>query len=291
MGVFDKFERGIERAVNGAFARAFRSEVQPVEIASALRRELDARSQIVARDRTLAPNAFVVELSQGDHDRLQQWLDSLSEELAQEVVQHAATQRYAFVGPVRIGFDEADDLDTGLFRIRSSTERSPARPAPRVRREAPAAAPAPSPVWFSTAGPAIDGSSSAAPEPDDAPARHPEVNPTTTIDASRPAAAGALELDGRRRLLDQQVTVIGRSPEADLVVEDPGVSRRHVEIHVRDGRARVVDLGSTNGTFLDGARVHAADLADGNVITVGRTTLVYRADAGPEHPPAPGHGA
>jgi hypothetical protein len=71
--VLDRFEKGIERAVNGAFAKAFRSEVQPVEIASALRRECDEKAAIVARDRTIAPNAFVVELGPADHQRLGQW--------------------------------------------------------------------------------------------------------------------------------------------------------------------------------------------------------------------------
>ncbi len=121
--MFDRMEKGIERAVNGAFAKAFRSEVQPVEIASALRREIDDRATVVARGRTLAPNTFVVELGQGDYSRLGEWQDTLGDELRDVVAEHAGTQEYSFVGPISVRFEEAQDLDTGLFRVRSTTTR------------------------------------------------------------------------------------------------------------------------------------------------------------------------
>ncbi len=133
MGVLDRFERGVERAVNGVFARAFRSEVQPVEVASALRRELDDRAAVLSRGRTLVPNSFIVELGPADHEKIASWQDTLADELVAAVTQHAEKQRYSFVGPVRVGFHEADDLETGVFRVLSSTVkgRSPRRrPAP-----------------------------------------------------------------------------------------------------------------------------------------------------------------
>src|SRR6478672_2141489 len=98
MGVFDRFEKGIERAVNGAFAKAFRSEVQPVEIASQLRRAADERAAVVGRGRTLIPNAFVVELGSTDHDRLYDYEEELSKEFASNLRAHAEQQGYAFVG-------------------------------------------------------------------------------------------------------------------------------------------------------------------------------------------------
>jgi hypothetical protein len=252
MGVLDRFEKGIERAINGAFAKAFRSEVQPVEIASALRRELDERSKIVSRGRTLAPNAFVVELGASDHERLAEWQDALEGELRQIVQEYAAQQRFGFVGPVSVSFEQAEDLDTGLFRVRSST--ASAAPAGAARDLPPRgggpAAPAPAPVR-------------AAPPPS----------------AAAPVASATLDVDGRVYRLDQAVTVMGRSPDVDIVLDDPGVSRRHAEVHFVDGRARVVDLGSTNGTFVDGERVHAGSLSDGSTITVGRSRIVYRAGA------------
>ena len=123
MGVLDRFEKGIERAVNSAFAKAFRREVQPVEIASALRRESDDKAAVVGRNRTIAPNTFVVELGPADHERLGEWEEALGEELRSVVHDHARQQRYAFVGPVTVGFERAEDLDTGVFRVRSATTR------------------------------------------------------------------------------------------------------------------------------------------------------------------------
>ena len=92
MGVLDRFERGIEKAVNGAFARAFKSEVQPVEIASALRRAMDDRAAVVGRGRTLVPNAFIVELGPTDYARLTEYADVLAEELVANVQEHADAQ-------------------------------------------------------------------------------------------------------------------------------------------------------------------------------------------------------
>jgi hypothetical protein len=231
--MLDRFEKGIERAVNGAFAKAFRSEVQPVEVASALRREIDDRAAVVGRDRTIVPNAFVVELGPADHERLGEWQEALAEELQAVVTDHAAQQRYAFVGPVKVAFEEAEDLDTGVFRVRSATATG--------RPRTPQGGPPP------------------------APAGQPRTPPQVQ-----------LEIDGRVIRMTGTVAVIGRGAEADVVVDDPGVSRRHAEIHTGGGRVRVVDLGSTNGTFVDGERVGTGDLADGSRITVGRTRIVVR---------------
>ncbi|WP_432545634.1 FhaA domain-containing protein [Kineococcus sp. SYSU DK004] len=225
MGVLDRFERGVERAVNGVFARAFRSEVQPVEVASALRRELDDRAAVLARGRTLVPNSFVVELGPTDHDKIASWQDTLADELVVAVTQHAEKQRYSFVGPVRVSFHEAEDLETGVFRVLSSTVKGRVAPA----------------------------------------------SPRTT-----PAGRPRLEVDGRSYVLNEAVTVVGRGSDADVVVDDPGVSRRHAEVRVGAQGARLVDLGSTNGSFVDGERVSSTDLHDGATVTVGRTRLVFR---------------
>lgn len=222
MGVLDRFERGIERAVNGAFARAFKAEVQPIELASALRRETDTSAAVVARDRTLVPNAFVIELGPADHERVAEWDDTLADELATAVTDHARQQRYAFVGPVSVRFERDETLETGVFRVRSARVKGTIAPATAA-----------------TATPS-----------------HP-----------------VLDIDGRRYQLSGPVTVIGRGSDADVVVDDPGVSRRHAEIRVEPGGAVVRDLGSTNGTFVDGERAGAARLSDGSTITVGRTRI------------------
>jgi Protein of unknown function (DUF3662)/FHA domain len=248
MGMFERMEEGIQRAVNGAFAKAFRSEVQPVEIASALRREADTKATIVSRGRTLVPNSYIVELGHADHSRLGEWEDALSVELADVVSEHAGQQQYAFVGAVTVRFEEADDLDTGVFRVRSHTTRG-------SRQRPPAAAPAPI-----------------------APAQAPQQP------AGRPAGTQAnqpwLEVDGRPLALKPGLSVVGRGTEADVVVDDPGVSRKHAELHY-DGRdVRLVDLGSTNGTFVDGERVSTVTLQEGSRITMGRSKIVVHLGSG-----------
>ncbi len=225
MGVLDRFEKGVERVVSTAFAKAFKSEVKPVELASALRREVDDRAAVVGRDRTVVPNEFTIELSPVDHQQVESWgAEPLADELAANVTEHATQQRYAFVGPVTVAFVEAEELETGRFQVRSATVRGAVAPAASV-----AASP-----------------------------RHPLV-----------------DIDGQRYLLTGPVTVIGRGSEADIIVDDPGISRRHLEIRVTPDGVIASDLGSTNGTYVEGHQVPAATLVDGNTITIGRTRILF----------------
>ena len=132
MGVLQRFERRIEEMVNRPFARAFKAEVQPVEIASALQRECDDRAAIVARGRTMVPNAFTVALGQHDHERLSVYAEALGEELAAMVREHAEEQRYAFIGPVtvelRAGRRAADRPVPGAQRGRGRRRPQQSRP-------------------------------------------------------------------------------------------------------------------------------------------------------------------
>ena len=102
MGLLDSFEKGLERAVNSAFAKTFRSGIQPVEIASALRSELDKQAAVVSRDRILAPNTFTVSLAPADDDRMSALGGALVDELDTLVHEHAKAQGYSFAGPVSI---------------------------------------------------------------------------------------------------------------------------------------------------------------------------------------------
>jgi hypothetical protein len=295
VGVLDRFEKGIERAVNGVFARAFRSEVQPVELASALKREADDNASVVGRNRTIAPNDYLIELGTADHRRLGQWEDALGDELATVLNDHALQQRYAFVGPVRVRFEHAEDLDTGVFRVRSKTSRDDHAGSDRLDPSRDRGAPGPYPGAPGHEQPAYQQPGYAQPgfpqpgyeqpwPPAPAPAYPPAAGHPQPGYAAGPGYGEAypappaplLELDGRPIPLTRAVTVVGRSGDVDIPLDDAGVSRRHAEIHVVDGRARVVDLGSTNGTFVDGERVATADLHDGSTITVGRSRLTFR---------------
>ena len=121
VGLLDSFEKGLERAVNSAFAKTFRSGIQPVELASALRSELDTKAAVVSRDRILAPNTFVLRLSTSDDEKMRALGGALDDELMTLVQKHAKAQGYSFAGPVSIAIERDDQLSTGTLRVSSST--------------------------------------------------------------------------------------------------------------------------------------------------------------------------
>jgi len=290
VGLFDRVERGLERAVHGVFAKAFKAEVQPVEIASAMRRAMDDRAAVIGHGRTFVPNLFAVELAPTDYERLMGFSDMLTDELVASAQEHAESQRYQPGGPIQVSFVSNEDLETGVFRVRPSTAKgvppvvptaAPAGP-PAARASAPVASPSPTSdpsgadpasahdwAWTPAAGAAAGG---AAP-----PAREP-VAPSAA--RTHPAQRPWLEIDGDRYPLLSAITVLGRDNTADVILDVPGIARRHTEIRVTsDGPhlvASIRDLGSTNGTFVNGERITSQRLADGDRISVGRTALTYR---------------
>lgn len=227
MNGLQRFEHKLEQVISGAFARAFRSAVQPVEIAAALQRELDNNAQIMSRDRRLVPNTFHVELSQTDLERLRAYDDAMQRDLMDQLNDHADDQGYVFTGPVTIDFESSEDLTTGRFRIRSR---------------------------------AVAGVT--------------DHNPPTQPGRASRRTGVTLEVNGTRHPLRDPGLVLGRGTEADLRVNDPGVSRRHAEFTVDRGRVIVKDLGSTNGVFVNGRKVPVAQLHDGAEVKIGRTEIV-----------------
>jgi hypothetical protein len=216
LGLLDSFEKGLERVVNGAFAKTFKSGLQPIEITAALRRELDTKAAVVARDRILVPNKFVVNLSPRDHERMSGIGPTLIDELVQLVQTHATAQHYQFAGGISIRLSEDASLGEGVVRIDSTNVKG-------------------------------------------------EVTWTPILD-----------INGKRYPITRGHTVIGRGAEADITVNDTGISRRHVEILWDGKRAQVNDLGSTNGSQLDGVPVTKAALPPDSVISIGRTRIVFR---------------
>jgi len=252
LGVLQRFERRLEGLVEGAFARAFKSELEPVEIASAVQREMDERAAIVAQGRTLVPNDFVVELAETDNERLAVYAGSLGVELANLARDYAKEQGYSFVGPVRMRFQGVPELTTGTFRIRSGVIRGSTVEGGEIRQ----------PV-------------SDLPRPQAGFVGRPRLV----------VSGGGMSADGSSYGGDQQtyelatpVTLLGRGTDCDLRLVDPGVSRHHAELRVEDGEVVVVDLGSTNGTFVNGQPIRRASLADGARVTIGRTTMTFHAD-------------
>ena len=290
MGVLKKFEQRLEGLVNGTFAKVFKSEVQPVEIAGALQRECDNNATIWNRDRTVVPNDFIVELSTPDFERLSPYSGQLGDELAGMVRDYAKQQRYTFMGPIRVNLEKADDLDTGLYRVRSRTlagstdQQAPGTAAPAPRPAAPGAgaggygyppaAPAGAPPMPS-APPPGRGAPGGYGYPQPAQAQRPGAGGPVGAPAPGSRTRHWIEINGTRHQISRATLVLGRSTEADVRIDDPGVSRRHCEI--RTGTPSTIqDLGSTNGIVVDGQHTTRATLRDGSRIVVGSTTIIYR---------------
>jgi hypothetical protein len=236
MGIFTRFEKKVEGAVNGVFARAFKGDVQPVEITARLQRELDAEAKLMSRDKRLVPNRFVVGLSPHDHDKLAPYSKTLTSELAGELRAHATTMGYVFSGPIDIQLELDQSLPTGRFTVESE---------------------------------AVAGV---------------DADRSLVDTAALQRAQLVLEVNGMRHQLRPPGLVIGRGTEADLRINDPGISRRHAEIRVKGSGAvlevDIVDLGSTNGIIVNGHRVRHATLQSGSRIEIGSTRMLVHAPAG-----------
>ncbi|MFD3417054.1 FhaA domain-containing protein [Streptomyces decoyicus] len=271
MGVLKRFEQRLEGLVNGTFAKVFKSEVQPVEIAGALQRECDNNATIWNRDRTVVPNDFIVELSTPDYERLSPYSGQLGDELSSMVRDYAKQQRYTFMGSIKVHLEKADDLDTGLYRVRSRTLASSSSQDAPAAADRSAAAPR-----GSRPG---SGHVSPPPMPSSPPPGSAQPVPRTAPPGAGPQPAAQtrrwIEINGTRHQISRPTLVLGRSTEADVRIDDPGVSRRHCEIRVGTPPT-IQDLGSTNGIVVDGQHTTRATLRDGSRIVVGSTTIVYR---------------
>jgi Protein of unknown function (DUF3662)/FHA domain len=236
MGIFARFEKKVEGAVSGVFARAFKGDVQPVEIAARLQRELDAEAKLMSRDKRLVPNEFTVHLSERDHNKLAPYSNTLNAELATELRNHAREMGYMFNGPIKIAYELDSSLPTGHFTVSS---QAVAGISPRAGRASETAI-----------------------------SRAPLV----------------LEVNGTRHPLQPPGLVIGRGSDADLRINDPGISRRHAQIRVTAAGPQVtidiVDLGSTNGIVVNGHQVQQAPLHEGSRIEIGSTRMLIHAPAG-----------
>jgi len=266
VGVLQRFERRLEGMVGLAFARIFKGKVHPAEIAKALQREADEQRNVLGEGRVLAPNLYIVRLGQVDYENLAEWSDQLAAELADMVTEHIAAEGYQTFGDVQVTLEQDDDLPTGVFEVSSHV----ADKAPPPSREIP-----------------VNGFPSAA---------HPALPPLPPIrgrvatDTGRqsPSVSGragtrvqhVLVVDGpgTRHVLSSGRNVIGRGTEADIRLPDTGVSRKHVDVVLDSGTAICEDLGSTNGTLVNGRRITRQPLADGDVIRIGHSVLVYRQD-------------
>jgi len=223
------FERRLGNVVEGFFATAFRTGLQPVELAKRILREMDAGKTVGVRG-VWAPNHFVFTLSPEDADRFQQAEGALVGELKQVVRDAAAERGWGLVGPPEIEFRTDESIGRGQFGCEASL---------------------------------VEGE----PEPVPAPSGKGGGAAIVLLEDGR---------DAKAYRLDKDTVAIGRLPECDIVISDPGASRRHATITRDDGEYVLTDLGSTNGTIVNDEPVGEHVLSDGDRITIGNTVLEFR---------------
>ena len=269
MSVLRAIESRIEGLFEGVFGRAFRTNVQPVELARKLAKEMDEHRS-VSVSRVYVPNEYTIYLSSGDRSQFAAYEGSLVGELQEYLVEHARREGYAMLTPPRVLLETDEDLAIGEFGIATRVAQ-PDEVAAAVGASAPRGVPVP-PVPVPPAA--------------EMPAATVVYRPGGELDADWQAEEPepeeerervTLTVGGRVVPLSADRIVIGRSRECDIRVDDGNVSRRHVEL-VREGPSEwvLVDLGSTNGTDVNGRKVQRRTaLDDGDRITIGSTELVF----------------
>ncbi len=265
MGVLQRFERRLEGMVGLAFARMFKGKVHPAEIAHALQREATEQRSVLGGGRVLAPNVYVVTLGKVDFDNLSDWSEQLASELADMVTEHVASEGYQTFGDVEVRLERDDELHTGVFEVSSHVGDGTHPPRPSTSAPAPPGLPPLPPLAGPRTGHATDTG---------------KGSPVVGRPGHRPGVHHVLVVDGpgTRHVLEAGSNVLGRGTDADIRLPDTGVSRKHVDVQLDGGTVTVEDLGSTNGTLVNGRRVGRQELADGDVIRIGHSVLVYRQD-------------
>jgi hypothetical protein len=244
VSVLKSLETKIAGLVEGAFGRAFRSELRPVEIARKLAREMDEhRTPSVSR--TYVPNEYSVYISPEDRERFADWEDALVKELEGYLLEHARLERLALLSRPEVAFHTDEHLSLGEFGIQARLVRAPDSPQA---------------------------------EPEQGDAGHTMIYSAERLreGGGRVAGKALVVYDGRRLVVGESGAVMGRSRDCDIVLADGNVSRRHAEIRRGEGGWVLVDLGSTNGVSLGGRRVKGeAPLQGGERIELGTTEVRF----------------
>ena len=245
MSVLRNLEAKLEGLVEGAFSRAFRSEVQPVELARKLAKEMEA-AKSVSLSRTYVPNQFWVYLSPQDRAQFETYEDGLKKELSDYLLEHARTNGLALLTRPTVELETDERLSLGEFGIQAKLVQ---------------------PAESDAEAEAVQGDFG-----------HTAVYSTTgarRVESPRKDSRALLVSDDKRTVVSGDPFVIGRSRECDLVLDDPNVSRRHAELRREDGGWAVIDLGSTNGIKVNGHRSRGARLNPGDEITLGISRLTF----------------
>ena len=281
MKFFDKLgklEQGIGRTVGlskgfGTFAKA--------DVANRVRIMMDDESYVDGSGRTMAPNVYTLRFAPVDFPRLREWGNPFAVELCDLAISHARAQGYTLIGAVRVTFNVLDSLSEGEFEVVATFEpfsvpEAPASPSLRgATNYAPVRPPRESSLPTRITKPA-------AQPPQPAQLQTPVGRPSMPVP---PPAAGIprffLEIEGRMHPVDRLPFVRGRGSDADLRLDDKGVSRRHLQLSMQGGAVVASDMGSTNGTLINGAPLRApVMLANGSLLRMGNTRIIFHSSTG-----------
>jgi FHA domain-containing protein len=251
VGILRSVETKLEGLVEGAFNRAFRARVQPVELARRLAKEMESY-KAVSVSRTYVPNEYIVFLSREDRRQFEGYEPALLDELAAHLLEHAARENLALLTRPKVSFETDKRLRMGEFGIQARL----VKPPESAQDEASQGDLGATMVYSATK------------------VRQAVAEPV----AERPAARALISLGGKTFVLDKPRAVVGRSRRSDFVLEDPNVSRRHFELQQRGADWYAVDLESTNGIAVNGRRVPSAKLEPGDEITAGTSSMRFDID-------------
>jgi hypothetical protein len=253
MTVLRNIEAKIESLFEGVFGRAFRTNVQPVELARKLVKEMEDH-RVISVSRLYVPNEYTVYLSPADREQFASYEESLIGELQEYLAENARREKYVLLSPPKVLMETDADLDVGEFGI-----------ATRMVQVGKDVSPDDAPAPDMPAG----GTMVYKPQ-------QPETEAVSAEELGLDREVATLSWDGKRHELTKRRAVIGRSKDCDVQVADPNVSRRHAEVRQEGAAHWLVDLDSTNGTEINGRRLKRAKLRPGDTITVGSTDLVFR---------------
>jgi hypothetical protein len=263
MSVLKSLESKIAGLVEGTFSRAFRSEVRPVEIARKLTREMEEH-KTSSLSHTYVPNEYRVYLSPRDRERFAEYEDALASELTGYILEHARRERLVLMSRPVVDFETDDRLGLGEFGIQTRAVNPDHDPDPPFDPDpGPGRGPEDPPVAQESGRTMIYSTAGRVAEPLEERAR------------SRHHTA-LLLMGGKRLVVGPAGATMGRSRQSDVMVDDPNVSRAHAEIRPRGGSWVLTDLGSTNGSRLNGNRVEGSEvLKPGDEIELGTTVLKF----------------
>jgi hypothetical protein len=252
VGLGKSIEQRLEGLVEGFFTKVFRSGLQPIEVGRRILREM-AENKTVSVNRVYAPNEFRVRMGTEDHGRFQQMEAGLNREFSELVIEQAKENRWNLMGLPRVTFVEQEGMGRGEFKVDASLSADPDVEGPRVSTHEP-------------------GQGTAEP-------RAVDSDTAARMGMVVPAELLVLDESGEPRekiSITRDPVVVGRLSTNDVVLADSNVSRRHAELRRDGARWVLVDLGSTNGTLVNGKLSREHELSDGDRITFGSSELIFK---------------